>query len=177
MESACSLRSGRACARRSWQLCCAATLAYGSLSALRRSSRLMVLAEHAHDLAHAAVLLPEAGEGHAVFGLKLVVGSGLGRHLRTLRHGRCCTSDLNPPRDRPVFIPAFLEFYLDLYYTSKLPPFVKTRIVMREISLNNLNSKIPQKQNNLLFLKKYLRWFFHFYLLRAEEEEIQREKI
>ena len=54
-------------------------------------------AKHARDLTHAAVLLPEAGEGHAVFGLELVVGSGFGRHLRTLQHGRCCTSDFNPP--------------------------------------------------------------------------------
>ena len=53
--------------------------------------------ENAGDLTHAVVLLPKAGEGHTLFGLELAVGSGLRRHLRTLRQVRCCTSDLNPP--------------------------------------------------------------------------------
>lgn len=41
--------------------------------------------ENAGDLTHAVVLLPEAGEGHAVFGLEQAVGFGLLLHRLTLR--------------------------------------------------------------------------------------------
>ena len=46
---------------------------------------------------HAVVLLPQAGNGDAVFRLQLVIVRGGGWHLRTLQVGRCCTSLLNPP--------------------------------------------------------------------------------
>ena len=41
--------------------------------------------EHSGDIAHAVVLLQQAGHGHAVFGLELLIAPGCRLHLLTLR--------------------------------------------------------------------------------------------
>jgi hypothetical protein len=41
--------------------------------------------EHGGNVAQAVVLLQQAGHGHAVFGLELLVAAGRGGHLLTLQ--------------------------------------------------------------------------------------------
>ena len=53
--------------------------------------------QHTRHDADAVILLLQAGQRHALFGLELAVVFGLAVHLRTLLDGRCCTSVLNPP--------------------------------------------------------------------------------
>ena len=51
----------------------------------------------ARDGSYAVDLLPQFGNGDAVFRLELVIVRRVGWHLRTVQVGRCCTSLLNPP--------------------------------------------------------------------------------
>lgn len=87
MDSVCSLRWGREAMRRCWQARCALWLSYVLPWALRPNSRLMVLAEQPSNFGNVplgVVLLHEAGDGHAVFRLEVVIRLRRFGHLLTL---------------------------------------------------------------------------------------------